>query len=362
MLNSFQPLKANADLYFINFILAPTIVHTPMHTNPSAMTPYTSFYGSTQQRMITTPHARLTKRATPTSITCSTAPSPSTQELTLLTPDPKRFTVAQGQLNNVATAAAGSVLRLGSGVFAHGYKSQLAKDTSAQDGSYSVLKFAGQMVKESSAVATLPRPTQPLIIHEPTTTTTTIAADGKKVREALTILDLDCIFYPPSPSSSSSSLRLIDPNTNDNVEIQSSGDNVVEYLFKTYGGTDGGAIPFMLRRGWLNNLTAAWSVGLRSKSKSSSNTSSNSRRSEVKHPLVYWGYEGSPFCVIAHEAIEDLRLPFLFRPTARGAPKRQELYDRYRHFQVPYVEDPNTGVALFESKDIVEYLYKTYGI
>lgn len=29
--------------------------------------------------------------------------------------------------------------------------------------------------------------------------------------------------------------------------------------------------------------------------------------------------------------------------------------------QVPYIEDPNTGVAMFESSAIVEYLEKTYG-
>lgn len=28
--------------------------------------------------------------------------------------------------------------------------------------------------------------------------------------------------------------------------------------------------------------------------------------------------------------------------------------------QVPYLEDPNTGVAMFESAEIVEYLKQTY--
>lgn len=30
--------------------------------------------------------------------------------------------------------------------------------------------------------------------------------------------------------------------------------------------------------------------------------------------------------------------------------------------QVPYLEDPNTGVKMFESADIVEYLQQTYAI
>jgi glutathione S-transferase len=29
--------------------------------------------------------------------------------------------------------------------------------------------------------------------------------------------------------------------------------------------------------------------------------------------------------------------------------------------QVPYLADPNTGKAMFESADIVRYLYATYG-
>ena len=29
--------------------------------------------------------------------------------------------------------------------------------------------------------------------------------------------------------------------------------------------------------------------------------------------------------------------------------------------QVPYIEDPNTGVAMFESSAIVKYLDETYG-
>lgn len=28
---------------------------------------------------------------------------------------------------------------------------------------------------------------------------------------------------------------------------------------------------------------------------------------------------------------------------------------------VPYLVDPNTGVAMFESADIVKYLFDTYG-
>jgi glutathione S-transferase len=38
----------------------------------------------------------------------------------------------------------------------------------------------------------------------------------------------------------------------------------------------------------------------------------------------------------------------------------QELLDKRGHFRVPYLEDPNQGVYLFESSAIVKYLEDTY--
>lgn len=32
------------------------------------------------------------------------------------------------------------------------------------------------------------------------------------------------------------------------------------------------------------------------------------------------------------------------------------------HLQVPYLDDPNTGIQMFESAEIVEYLRATYVI
>jgi glutathione S-transferase len=36
--------------------------------------------------------------------------------------------------------------------------------------------------------------------------------------------------------------------------------------------------------------------------------------------------------------------------------------DKRGHFQVPYLEDPNEGVYLFESSAIVKYLEDTYAV
>ncbi|KAI5013545.1 hypothetical protein ZWY2020_037058 [Hordeum vulgare] len=50
----------------------------------------------------------------------------------------------------------------------------------------------------------------------------------------------------------------------------------------------------------------------------------------------------------------------LLHSCARGSPKRQDFFKKYGLFQAPYIEDPNTGVKMFESADIVEYLRATY--
>ena len=43
-------------------------------------------------------------------------------ELPLAGPEPRRFTVAEGQLKNIASAAFPALMRLGSGAFVSGYK------------------------------------------------------------------------------------------------------------------------------------------------------------------------------------------------------------------------------------------------
>ena len=56
-------------------------------------------------------------------------------------------------------------------------------------------------------------------------------------------------------------------------------------------------------------------------------------------------------------------IPTLKMPTARGSANRDRLIAKTGvQFQVPYLVDPNTGVALFESSEIVEYLEEVYTV
>lgn len=273
-------------------------------------------------------------------------------------PAPQRFAVAAGQETVVARAAAGSLLRLASGTVCLGYTSGIAAGTPADAGTYALLTDlpGGLRSNEGSTVSRFPRPAEPLELYAAQD------AEGKKVREALSILDLPVMFYPCPAGGSAHSAALTARAAAAPLLIDSTrglevtgGDAIVAHLFRNYGNN---RPPAVLAPGPLNDLTAAAAVATRGGA-GATYTGDPAKRPAA--PLEYWGYEGSPFCVLVQEALAELDLPHLFRPVARGSPSRQELLQRRGHFQVPYIEDPNTGAAMFESAAIVEYLRATYG-
>jgi glutathione S-transferase len=146
-----------------------------------------------------------------------------------------------------------------------------------------------------------------------------------------------------------------DPNTG--VEMFES-DNIVAYLFRVYGSD--GSVPRILRPGTVTTLSAAIGLIPRFGAGSSYQVS---KQPKYK-PLVLWAYEASPFCKVVKECLCELEIPHVQISCPRGSANRQLLYDKTGRFQAPYLEDPNTedNVALFESKTIIEYLRKQYGI
>jgi glutathione S-transferase len=55
-------------------------------------------------------------------------------------------------------------------------------------------------------------------------------------------------------------------------------------------------------------------------------------------------------------------MSFIFFFFFHNLDNRQRLWNKLGRFQVPWLLDRNTGVSLFESEAIVEYLDKQYGI
>ncbi|KAI3471931.1 hypothetical protein Pfo_028619 [Paulownia fortunei] len=218
------------------------------------------------------------------------------------------------------------------------------------------LGFAGFKLKETSKLG--PRPEKPIEIYEFES-----CPFCRKVREIVSVLDLDVLYYPcprnspnfrPKVSQMGGKQQfpyMVDPNTG--VSMYES-DDIIKYLVGKYGD---GNVPLLLSLGLLTTLTEGFAM-IGRMGKGSSYTPSKL----PPKPLEIWAYEASPFCKVVREVLVELELPHILHSCARGSPKRQILYQKVGHFQVPYLEDPNTGVQMFESAEIVDYLRATYAL
>jgi glutaredoxin len=78
--------------------------------------------------------------------------------------------------------------------------------------------------------------------------------------------------------------------------------------------------------------------------------------------LQLYDIENCPYCRLVREALTELDLDLLILPCPKqGKRFRKELTERGGKAQFPYLIDPNTGVEMYESLDIVAYLFETYG-
>ncbi|CAL5004717.1 unnamed protein product [Urochloa decumbens] len=272
-------------------------------------------------------------------------------------PEPKRFAIKEGQQGSVLGASLAIPLRLGTGVFVLGYSPSLVSKSEIPSDQYA-LELGGWKVKEESKIGQCKRPEKPIEIYE---------FEGcpfcRKVREMVSVLDLDVLFYPcpqKGPTFRPKVLEMggkkqfpymVDPNTG--VAMYES-DDIIKYLADTYGD---GTVPIMLRLGLLTAITAGLAT-LGRTGKGNSYTASKL----PPQPIEIWAYEGSPFCKLVRETLVELELPHLLHSCARGSPKRQEFFKKMGTFQAPYIEDPNTGVKMFESAEIIEYLKATYAL
>ena len=183
----------------------------------------------------------------------------------------------------------------------------------------------------------------------------------RKVREALSILDLDAIVYPCPKGGPTYRPRvraqggrelfpyLVDPNTG---KAMYESSDIVAYLFSEYGD---GNVPLALGAGVLTDASSMLS-GL-------ARLGGGSRYRRARRPeqlLELYSFEASPFCRIVREALSSRELAYRLHNVARGSAQREEFVARSGRMMVPWLADPNTGVELFESADIVAYLEKTY--
>jgi len=182
----------------------------------------------------------------------------------------------------------------------------------------------------------------------------------RKVREALTAFDLDARIYPSPPGGSryrdvaiklggkSQFPLLIDPNTSRQMY---ESNEIIQYLATTYGD---GSVPLTLRLGPLTDIRS----GLASAARPFGHRARPSRAPEK--PLELFSFEASPFCRIAREALCRLEIPYTLHNVGKGSAKRDAYVARSGRMMVPFLVDPNTDTAMFESAEIARYLESTY--
>lgn len=257
-------------------------------------------------------------------------------------PDPRRGFIRPDKLLDVATGTAGLFVRLGAGALVEGYR---------------VKNENGKMVEYSS---TLPysKPAKPLRLFE-----FEACPFCRKVREAVTMLDLDLLVFPTpkdgkvyreyvkATGGKGQFPYLEDPNT-DFAGYES--DDIIRYLYRTYGPSSGVVPPII---GSVSTAGAAIAQSLRK----GKGRQRESKIVAAKKPIEMYGYEASPFSKLVRETLCELELPYYLHTTPRGSRSREELKERTGRIQTPFISDPNTGVEMFESAEICDYLRKTYG-
>ena len=185
----------------------------------------------------------------------------------------------------------------------------------------------------------------------------------RKVREVLSILDLEAEIYPcprnaprfraevKKRGGKAQFPYLVDPNSGE--ELYES-DDIVRYLFDRYGD---GNVPLSLALGPLTTATSFLASAARP---GFGITFRKSKR--PVNLLELYSFEASPFCRIVRETLSSLEIPYVLYNVAKGSPSRDDFIARSGKMQVPYLIDPNTSEEMFESDEIVRYLEKTYAI
>ncbi|KAK7271390.1 hypothetical protein RJT34_27246 [Clitoria ternatea] len=78
--------------------------------------------------------------------------------------------------------------------------------------------------------------------------------------------------------------------------------------------------------------------------------------------LQLFEFEACPFCRRVREAMTELDLSVEVYPCPKGSVRHREVVRRTGgKEQFPFLIDQNTGISLYESGDIVKYLFEQYG-
>jgi anaphase-promoting complex subunit 7 len=135
-------------------------------------------------------------------------------------------------------------------------------------------------------------------------------------------------------------------------------EDIVTHLLTTYGG----GLPLPPPAGYFYPSTVlnGWIPLLLRPGRGGSVLQSVRGSTAPAEPLVLYSYDGNQFCRLVREVLTELDLPHQIQSVGKGSPRRAALVQLAGKSTAPYLVDPNTGRAMGESADIVEYLYRTY--
>lgn len=211
----------------------------------------------------------------------------------------------------------------------------------------------------------------------------------RRVREVLTLLNLDVEIYPcprggtrfrPEVLALGGKAQfpfLVDDNTGDKLYESTE---IIAHLFKHYSSE--GQVPALYRMypnipvlaiagTLINGLYGGVAAGI------------NKQTAQPSQLLELWSFEASPFSRVVRGRLTELELPYVLHNVAKerwqdqgpakrrlkggdylplpGGKREQVLQRLGGRIQLPYLEDPNTGVKMFESEKITQYLKQQYG-
>lgn len=91
--------------------------------------------------------------------------------------------------------------------------------------------------------------------------------------------------------------------------------------------------------------------------------SSEPAEKKPEQTLQLYDIENCPYCRLVREVLTELDLDVEIYPCPKNGKRyRPGLEKRGGKAQFPYLVDPNTGVELYESLDIIAYLFETYAL
>ncbi len=187
----------------------------------------------------------------------------------------------------------------------------------------------------------------------------------RKAREAFSELDIDYVSHPSGAGSNNRDEviqrggkaqfpYLFDPNTGERLY---ESEAIVDYIRSTYGA---GQRPLWRRAlGPVNTFGSALASAISPQGGRARDGAKD--RTQPAAPLELWQFEMSPYCRKVRQTLTAQNLVFRVHNVAKRGRQRDALVALGGKMQVPYLVDPNTGVSMYESDEIVAYLRATYG-